>query len=179
MIRKIHSCALWGLDGFPVTVECYAGPGLPSVDIIGLPDTAVKESLDRIHAAAMALDLPMPRGHVTVNLAPADRKKQGSGFDLPILLAELAANLPCLADTGDAFFFGELGLDGALRGESGALCRALAARDAGAKRLFVPASDAAECSVVSGLAVYGAENVSQLLDHLTGEKLIEQTVFKV
>ena len=177
MIRKIQTAALWGLDGFPVTVECYAGPGLPQVEIIGLPDTAVKESLDRIHAAAMSLELPMPRGHVTVNLAPADRKKQGSGFDLPILLSELATTVLAGLDLSDAFFVGELGLDGTLRGEGGALCLALAARDAGAKRLFVPRENAAECSVVDGLTVYGAENVMELLEHLTGEKVLSPTVF--
>ena len=177
MIRKIRSAALWGLDGFPVTVECFAGPGLPNVEIIGLPDTAVKESLDRIHAAAMSLHLPMPRGHITVNLAPADRKKQGSGFDLPILLAELSNTQLAGLDLSDACFIGELGLDGTLRGGNGALCLAIAARDNGAKRLFVPKENAAECSVVDGLEVYGAENVMDLLAHLTGETPLERTVF--
>ncbi len=177
MIRKIHSAALWGLDGFAVTVECYAGPGLPRMEIIGLPDTAVKESQERIWAAAMSLKLPLPRGRITVNLAPADRKKQGSGFDLPILLSALAGTLLAGTELSDAFFIGELGLDGSLRGGNGALCLALAARDAGAKRLFVPKENAAECSVVDGLCVYGAESVSELLDHLLGTKKIEQVTF--
>lgn len=177
MIRKIRTAALWGLDGFPVTVECYAGPGVPTTEILGLPDTAVKESLDRIHAAAMSLKLPLPRGHVTVNLAPADRKKQGSGFDLPVLLSELAHTLLSGAALDDAFFVGELGLDGTLRGGAGALCLALAARDAGAKRLFVPKENAPECSVVDGIEVYGAGHIAQLLDHLTEKKPLPRAVF--
>ena len=131
MIVKIGTAALWGLDGFPVSVEAFMGRGLPGIEIIGLADTAVKESLNRIRAAAHCLSLPLPRGNVTVNLAPADRKKQGSGFDLPILIALLCGTLLKPQDMEDAAFFGELGLDGSLRGGPGALCRALAVKNAG------------------------------------------------
>lgn len=168
MIVKIGSAALWGLDGFEVVVEAFFGRGLPGTDIIGLPDLAVKESFSRIRAAAHAVNLPLPKGSVTVNLAPADRKKQGSGFDLPILISLLCDTVLKDKIPPTAYFFGELGLDGSLRGGPGALCRALAARDAGAKELFVPRENEKECSVVDGLCVYGAENVRQIVDHFTG-----------
>ena len=118
MIVKILSAALWGLEGFGVTVEAAFTRGLPETNIIGLPDAAVKESLSRISAAAGSLSLPLPRGGVTVNLAPADRKKQGSGFDLPILMALLSGT--CLKDRipEGCAFFGELGLDGEVGSES-------------------------------------------------------------
>ncbi len=179
MIVKISSAGLWGLEGFPVVVEAWFGKGLPGLDIIGLPDTAVKESVNRIYAAAQSAALPLPRGSVTVNLAPADRKKQGSGFDLPILISLLCGTALKNVPLEDAAFFGEVGLGGDLRGLPGALCLALAARDAGAKRLFVPWENARECSAVEGLCVYGAKNVGEIVCHLTGQALLEQTSFSL
>ena len=177
MIVKIGTCALWGLDGFEVSVEAFQGKGAFEMEIIGLPDLAVKESQSRITATLLALKLPVPSGKVTVNLAPADRKKQGSGFDLPILMALLSMTALGGMELGDSFFFGELGLDGSLRGGTGALPKALAARDAGAKRLFVPKENEKECSVVEGLTVFGAEHVSQILDHLLGRASLTPAVF--
>ncbi len=172
MIVKIGSCAVWGLEGFEVVVEAYFGKGFFEMEIIGLPDLAVKESQSRITAALLSLSLPMPKSRVTVNLAPADRKKQGSGFDLPILIALLCNSLLKDVNLEGTFFFGELGLDGALRGGTGALPKALAAKEAGAKCLFVPKENERECSVVDGLTVYGVENVTEILDHLTGKALL-------
>ncbi len=177
MIVKIGSAALWGLDGYGVTVEAYFTGGLPEVEIIGLPDAAVKESLNRIRAAAKSQNLPFPKGAVTVNLAPADRKKQGSGFDLPILMALLSGTALKGVDLSGMCFFGELGLDGSLRGGPGALCRALAAREAGAKILFCPEENEKECSVVEGLQVFGAGHVSQILDHVLGIKTMSEVIF--
>lgn len=177
MIVKIGSASLWGLDGFPVTVEAYFGGGLPETEMIGLPDTAVKESLNRIRAAAHSLGLPLPRGAVTVSLAPADRKKVGSGFDLPILIALLCGTVLKEVDLSGTFFFGELGLDGALRPGAGALCRALAAKRAGARRLFCPAANVRECSAVDGVEVYGAESVGKILDHLFGRTVLPRAEF--
>jgi len=174
MIAKIGSAALWGTEGFPVAVEAYFGRGLPGVEIIGLADTAVKESLNRIRAAAQSLSLPMPRGNVTVNLAPADRKKQGSGFDLPILMALLCGSALQGVSLEGVYFFGELGLDGSLRGGTGALCRALAVKAAGGSVLFVPKENEMECSVVEGLQVFGAGHVGEILSHLRGEALLTQ-----
>lgn len=177
MIAKIHTAAVWGLEGFEVTVEAFSGSGVPQIEIIGLPDAAVKESLNRIVAAAKSTGLNLPRGNVTVNLAPADRKKQGSGFDLPILLSLLSFTVLSDCDLTDCFFFGELGLDGALRGSKGALCLALAARDAGAKKIFVAKENEKECSAVDGVAVYGAEHISQILAHFSGESPLTPCVF--
>ena len=177
MIVKIASSSLWGLEGFAVSVEAYFGRGLPGLNLIGLPDTAIKESVSRIYAAAHHARLPLPGGSVTVNLAPADRKKQGSGFDLPILIALLSKTVLAGIDLSDACFFGEIGLDGALRGGPGALCRALAAKEAGVKRLFCPKECEMECSVVEGLSVFGAESITALLDHLTGKAPLEAASF--
>lgn len=177
VIVKVQSAALWGLDGFQVSVEAFFGAGLPGIEIIGLADTAVKESLNRIRAAALSLKLPLPKGSVTVNLAPADRKKQGSGFDLPILIALLQGTVLKNVDLSHSFFFGELGLDGSLRGGPGALCRALAAKDAGAKKLFVPQENLPECSVVEGVEVYGADHVLAILAHLTGQNPLPRAEF--
>ena len=172
MIVKVGSCAVWGLEGFEVVVEAYFGRGFFEMEIIGLPDLAVKESQSRITAALLSLSLPLPKSRVTINLAPADRKKQGSGFDLPILISLLCESLLKGVDMDGMFFFGELGLDGTLRGGTGALPKALAAKEAGAKCLFVPKENEKECSVVEGLSVFGAENVLEILDHLFGKKLI-------
>ena len=177
MIVKIGTCALWGLDGFEVAVEAFQGKGAFEMEIIGLPDLAVKESQSRITATLLALKLPVPSGKVTVNLAPADRKKQGSGFDLPILMALLSMTVLGGMELGDSFFFGELGLDGSLRGGAGALPKALAARSAGGKILFVPKENEKECAVVEGLTVFGADHVSQILDHLLGKALLTPAVF--
>ena len=177
MIVKIGTCALWGLDGFEVAVEAFQGKGTFEMEIIGLPDLAVKESQSRITATLLALKLPVPSGKVTVNLAPADRKKQGSGFDLPILMALLSMTVLGGMELGDSFFFGELGLDGSLRGGAGALPKALAARSAGGKILFVPKENEKECAVVEGLTVFGADHVSQILDHLSGKALLTPAVF--
>jgi len=176
MIVKIATLALWGLEGFGVTVEAFFSYGSPEVNIIGLPDLAVKESMNRVQAALRSMGCPVPGGKITVNLAPADRKKQGSGFDLPILLALLANSLLKNVDLSGKCFFGEVGLDGSLRGGPGALCRALAASELGVRELFVPGENAAECSVVEGLTVYGADSAAQIVDHLTGAALLSPTL---
>ena len=178
MIVKVGTCALWGLDGFEVAVEAFQGKGTFEMEIIGLPDLAVKESQSRITATLLALKLPIPSGKVTVNLAPADRRKQGSGFDLPILMALLSMTVLKGMDLGGTFFVGELGLDGSLRGGAGALPKALAARDAKAKNLFVPKENESECSVVDGLTVYGASSVTEILDHLLGKAPLTPAVFQ-
>ncbi len=179
MIAKIRSSAVWGLEGFEVVVEAFFGGGLSNLLISGLPDLAVKESINRIRASLLSANLPLPKGEITVNLAPADRKKQGSGFDLPILIALLKKNILKEVDLSDFCFFGELGLDGSLRSSPGALPKALAARDAGAKILFVPKENEKECSVVEGIRVFGAENFVQILDHLLGNQILPEAEFSL
>lgn len=177
MIAAVHSAGLWGLEGFPVEVEAFFGRGRPGVEIIGLPDISVRESVGRIHAAAQSLSLPMPKGAVTVNLAPADRKKQGSGYDLAILISLLSASILKNVNLENDFFFGELSLSGELRPCRGALVLCLACREAGAKRVFVPKANEKECSVVEGVEVYGAKTVLEVLMHLLGENLLTRAEF--
>jgi magnesium chelatase family protein len=179
MIAKIRSSAVWGLEGFEVVVEAFFGGGLPNLLISGLPDLAVKESINRIRASLLSAKIPLPKGEITVNLAPADRKKQGSGFDLPILIALLKKTILKDVDLSEFSFFGELGLDGSLRSSPGALPKALAARDAGAKCLFVPKENEKECSVVENLRVFGADHFVQILDHLLQNQLLPEAEFSL
>ena len=166
----VRSLGVHGIRGYGVTVECYAAHGVQSpFDIVGLPDAAVKEARERVRAAVRSRGFRFPPGRITVNLAPADKRKGGTVYDLPIFLGVLTATeqLPPLSE--DCAFFGELSLDGHLRPVNGALSMALAARREGIRTLFVPAANAAEAAFAQGLEVYGAEDVGALLAHLRGE----------
>ena len=172
MISKISSLGLSGIHGYAVTTECFLSSGLPGFDIVGLPDSAVKEARERVRAAAKNCGFRFPVSRITVNLAPADMKKAGTVYDLPILLGILTAGhqIPPLPD--DAAVFGELSLAGEVRPVNGALPMAISAADAGFKRLFVPAENAPEASFAGGIEVYPVHHVSELLDHLTGRREI-------
>lgn len=177
MISKVNSVGIWGLDGYIVTSECFSDRGLPEIDIIGLPDTSVKEALDRIHAVISHLGLPPCKGHTTINLAPADQKKIGSTYDVPILLSMLGqTSLAGIGFEGKCFA-GELSLTGELRPLCGALCMATAAKAGGMTELYLPYANAAEASVVDGIRVYGVKTVGELISHLRGEELLSETVF--
>ena len=128
MVSRVFSAGLSGIDGYIVTAECFLSGGLPRLDVVGLPTGAVSEAGERVRAAAKACAFDWPVSRVTVNLAPADTKKAGTAYDLPILLAILAAAGEIDAPPQDAIFFGELSLTGALRPVCGALSMALAAR---------------------------------------------------
>ena len=169
MVAKIRSLGLMGLGGYPVSAEIFLSAGLPQFDLVGLPDAAVREARDRVRAAAKSCGLDFPVSRVTVNLAPADRKKAGTVYDLPILLGILAASGQIPAPGEDMAFFGELSLTGELRPVRGALPMALAAEKAGVRRLFVPAGNAREAAFADGLEVYPAARLDQLLAHLRGE----------
>ena len=172
-ISTIYSAAIRGIEGQIVTVEATNVPSpQPRLDIIGLPDTAIKESQGRVRSAARACDLPLKKGVLTVNLAPADIKKEGTVYDLPILLSLL--DLPGLdrVDFSECCFLGELSLSGELRPVRGVLPMAVAARDAGFKVLFVPADNACEASAASGIVVYPVKNATQLINHFLGNKRI-------
>ena len=175
MVSKIRSLGLGGISGYEVSVECSLSSGLPSFDIVGLPDIAVKEARERVRAATKNCGIKFPVSRITINLAPANTKKAGTVYDLPVLMGILAAseNIKPLPD--DSAFFGELSLTGDLRPVTGALPMALAAERAGIKKLFVPADNADEASYASGVTVYPAKNVRQLLEHLTGEEPITPT----
>ncbi len=169
MYSRIRSLGLRGIGGYEVELEVYISSGLPRLDIVGLPDAAVKEAADRVRAAIKNNGYEFPVSRVTVNLAPADTKKNGTVYDLPVFLAILAASGQIKPPAEGDVFFGELSLTGQLRPVAGALPMALAAERAGAQRLFVSAENAAEAAYAEGLAVYPVENVRALLAHLSGE----------
>ncbi len=173
MVSKIRSFGLKGIGGYEVSVECYVSNGLPGFDIVGLPDTAVKEARDRVRAAIKNSGYKFPVSKMTVNLAPADTKKVGTVYDLPVLMGLLTATEQIPYPGNDCAFFGELSLLGDVRPVYGALPMALAARRAGVKRLFVPADNAMEAAFADGISIYPVATVPQLLGHLTGELPIE------
>ena len=170
MVSRVFSAGLSGIDGYIVTVECFLSGGLPRLDVVGLPTGAVSEAGERVRAAAKACAFDWPVSRLTVNLAPADTKKAGTAYDLPILLSILAAAGEIDAPPDNALFFGELSLTGELRPVCGALSMALAARDAGFKTVFVPAMNAAEASYASGVTVFPIYTLNELLGHLNGRK---------
>ena len=173
MVSKIRSLGIKGVGGYEVSVECFLSQGLPAFDIVGLPDAAVKEARDRVRAAIKNTGKAFPVSRLTINLAPADTKKGGTTYDLPMLLAILSAAGAIKQPSDDCAFFGELGLTGELRAVRGALPMALAARRAGIKRLFVPFDNAPEASFAEGVEIFGVKTVGELLSHLGGEALLE------
>ncbi|MCR4771092.1 MAG: YifB family Mg chelatase-like AAA ATPase [Oscillospiraceae bacterium] len=171
--QKINSLGVRGIQGYCVTAECFVTGGASgSFDIVGLPDAAVKEARERVRAAVKSSGFKFPSGRVTVNLAPADTKKGGTLYDLPIFLGVLAASGQLPAADADSAFFGELSLGGELRGVAGALSMALAAQRAGIRSLFVPAENASEAAYAEGVRVYPVTSVSQLAEHLTGRRVL-------
>ncbi|MBS6283410.1 MAG: YifB family Mg chelatase-like AAA ATPase, partial [Oscillospiraceae bacterium] len=172
MLCKLRSLGLQGVTGYEVTAECDLSGGLPNFDIVGLPDAAVKEARERVRSAVKNCGFSFPVSRITVNLAPANRRKAGTVYDLPILVGLLRAGgqLPDGDWTRQAAFVGELSLSGELRPVQGMLPMALAARRAGIGALYVPADSAPEATLAGGLAVYPVEHVSQLVRHLRGEE---------
>ncbi len=169
MYAKITSFGVSGIGGYPVSVEVNISNGLPHFDIVGLPDAAVKESRDRVHAAIRNNGFRFPVSRLTVNLAPADKKKAGTVYDLPILVGILAASGEIKKPKADCAFLGELSLTGELRPVNGALPMALAAERAGVRSLFVPAENAPEAAFAENVEVYPVETVAQLIKHLREE----------
>ena len=169
MLATIRSLGVKGIGGYGVSVEVFVSNGLVNFDIVGLPDTAVKEARERVRAAIKSNGFKFPVSRVTVNLAPADTKKAGTVYDLPIMLGILAATGIIRQPKPDCAFFGELSLNGTLRHVNGALPMAVAAAREGIRELFVPADNAQEASYAEGVTVYPVENVSELIAHLRGE----------
>ena len=168
-MTRVWSAALSGLTGVPVEVEVRISSQLPRVDVVGLPEAAVRESVSRIRGAIAATGLTFPDRRVTVNLAPADLRKSGAGLDLPIALGILTAHGSLAPESlvGRAFL-GELALDGRLRPNRGILAAVIAARDAGAREAFVAGASAPRASFAPDIDVYGAEDLTGVLGHLTG-----------
>ncbi|MCQ2440147.1 MAG: YifB family Mg chelatase-like AAA ATPase [Oscillospiraceae bacterium] len=172
MVVTVRSLGLNGIEGYEVSVECFLSGGLPAFDVVGLPDAAVREARERVRAAVKNCGAKFPVSRITVNLAPAGQKKAGTIYDLPIFVGILAANGDIPRLPADAAFLGELSLTGALRGVSGVLPMALAAKANGIRTLFVPAENAAEATLADGLTVYGVTDVGALVAHLRGEQIL-------
>ena len=174
MLATVHSCATTGLDGVVVDVEVDISNGLPSHTVVGLPDTAVQEARERTRSAIRNSGAIFPDRRLTINLAPADIRKEGPVYDLSMAVGILAASgqLEEFND-GRAVFLGELSLDGGVRHTHGVLPMVAAARDAGVDKAFVPAVDGAEAAVVEGIAVYPVESLQQLIAHYMGLVRIE------
>ncbi len=170
MICSVKTLGVTGIRGSVVTAECFLSSGLPGFDIVGLPDAAVKEARDRVRAAAKSSGLNFPVSRITVNLAPANLKKSGTHYDLPILLSILAAAGEVKRPGFDCAFLGEVSLDGQLRAVSGVLPMAIEARRAGIATLFVPAENAPEATLAQGPAVIPVHTIRELAAHLNGEK---------
>ena len=170
MFSRVKSFGVSGVGGYPVAVEVFISNGLPAFEIVGLPDTAVKEARERIRAAIKSNGFRFPVSRMTVNLAPADKKKAGTLYDLPMLIGILAASGDLAVPEDDCAFLGELSLTGELRPITGALPMAIAAERAGVRRLFVPADNAPEAAFAEGVEVYPVETVAALISHLRGEE---------
>lgn len=179
MLSRVYAAGLFGIDGYEITVECSARNRLPRFEVVGLPDLAVKEAKERVRAACENSGFPFPALDLTVNLAPANRKKEGSGFDLAILVAILQCDgrIDRRLDLSDKAFIGELSLSGEVRPVCGALPLALAAREAGRREIYLPAVNAAEAAVVDGITVYGLADIPSLIQHLSGEAPITPTTY--
>ncbi len=172
MVSKAFSMGLFGMHAFKVEVECDLSAGLPAFDLVGLPDAAVKESRNRVRAALKNCGFDFPVSRITMNLAPADVRKEGPVYDLPLLIALLKATGQLNVNTDDCIFAGELSLSGALHPVRGVLSMAIEAGKLGYTRMFVPAENAYEAAVVTGLSVYPVPDVFTLIDHLRGTKPI-------
>lgn len=174
MLARVRSAAVLGIEAYPVDVEVDIANGLPSFSTVGLPQGAVKEGRERVAAALNNAGLSYPLKRITVNLAPADVRKDGSAFDLPIAVGILAASgqIP-EAELREHFILGEVGLEGDLRPVRGALSMAVAARSAGCKGIILPHANVPEAAVVDGLEVRGAKTMIEVCRHLTGEAELE------
>ncbi|HOL66473.1 MAG TPA: YifB family Mg chelatase-like AAA ATPase [bacterium] len=171
MLARVHSFSLWGIEGYPVEVEVDLAGGLPGISVVGLPDQAVKEARDRLKPAIRNSGFDFPVSKIVVNLAPADLKKEGPYFDLPIALGILAASENIKLSRLDEFaFVGELALDGSVRAVKGMLPMALKARETGKIRLVVPQDNAEEAALVEGLSVFPVSHLGECVDFLQGKK---------
>jgi len=170
MLSKITSFALCGLEGVPVEVETDINKGVVSYDLVGLPTAAVKESKDRVESAIKNSAMYFPVNKITINLAPADLKKEGSHYDLPLAISILKASDQLTADTDGIVFLGELALDGALRPVTGIMPILISAKAKGYTRFIVPFANANEASYLEGTCVYALSSLRETIDFLTGER---------
>ncbi len=174
MFARVNSIGLFGMNAYGVGVECSFARGMSRFDMVGLPDTAVSESRNRVYSALKNNGFDFPEGRMTVNLTPADIRKEGSVYDLPVLLAILLSTNQLKTDLSDFAFIGELSLSGEVRKITGALPMAIKAKELGYKAIFLPEDNAGESSVVKDIDIYPVKNVIQLYAHLMGKKPIDK-----
>lgn len=179
MLAKVKSAAVVGLEGAVVEVEVDISPGLPSFTIVGLPDKAVQEAKERVRSAIRNSYYKFPNRRITVNLAPADLKKEGPAYDLSIAIGILISSEQLNADLSHSIFLGELSLDGKLRHTHGILPMVALARDKGLSNVFVPLDDAKEASLIDNIHIFPAESLAQLVAHLQGGATIPEYTDKV
>lgn len=176
MVVKCNSFGINGMDGYKVEVEASMQGGLPAFDLLGLPDLAVKESKDRVKSALVNCGFKLPSSHITVNLAPADIKKEGPIYDLPIMVALLKLTRQIVSDISECAFIGELSLSGKLRGVHGVLPMVIKARQVGIKKIYVPYVNVSEASVVEGIEVYPIKEISQLCNLLNNREKMHPAI---
>jgi len=172
MVSVLCSFGLLGVEAFPVNVEADLSQGLPCFELVGLPDASVKEARDRVRSALKNSGFSFPVSRVTVNLAPADIRKEGSIYDLPILISILKANCQLSANLEDSAFVGEISLSGDLRPVDGILSMAIKAKELKIKNFYVPKENAAEGAIVSGINIFPVKNILKLLNHLSEKEKI-------
>lgn len=176
MFAKVKSMGLFGMEAYTVDVETDISGGLPAFEIVGLPDKSVSEAKDRVRSAVKNCGFKFPVSRITVNLAPADTRKEGPIYDLAIFIGILKSSEQIKYATGSYAFLGELALNGEIRKVNGVLPMVIKAREAGIKGVFVPRENALEGAVVKGIDVLPADNVFQVLDHLSGNETIAPAV---
>ena len=176
LVVKCNSMGLFGMDSYIVEVEADVSGGIAAFDIVGLPDTAVKESRDRVRTAMKNCGFGFPLTRITVNLAPADIRKEGPLYDLPIFVAMLKATDQLGCDISDSAFIGELSLSGEVRGTNGVLPMVIKAKESGFKSVYIPFANGPEGGVVEDIDVYPVKNIAELMNHLTGKSLIAKAV---
>ena len=173
MVVRCNSFGINGMDGYRVEIEASMQSGLPGFDMVGLPDAAVRESRDRVKSALKNCGFKLPSSHIILNLAPADIKKEGPIYDLPICVALLKLTGQIVTDISDCAFIGELSLSGETRSINGVLPMVIMARECGIKKIFVPAGNVSEASVVDGIEVYPVREIVQLKNILNGQESME------
>ena len=173
MLARTLGYGLSGVSGFAVMVEVYVANGLPAVELIGLPDASIKESRDRVSAAIVNSGYVMPIARITINLAPADTKKEGPAFDLPIAVSVLMASGQMEnMDLSRVLMLGELSLDGSLQPVRGALPMVISAHEQGVDEVILPAGNAEVVACIQGIRVYPAASLREVIRHLTGAERI-------
>ena len=177
MLIKVYGSAVFGVEATTITVEVHMDKGI-GYHLVGLPDNAIKESSFRIAAALKNNGLSLPGKKITINMAPADLRKEGSAYDLPLAIGILVGSDQIKAPEVEQYvIMGELSLDGSLQPIRGALPIAIKAKEEGFKGFFLPKQNVKEAAIVSGLDVYGIENVQEIIDFFEGKGAIEHTIF--